>query len=1135
MTAQVNGMLGRANLTEVTKTSARAPVRPGVLRDPLSTRALADPLQRHALPGRAAAADGAPSEDLSAKNPLLPAQFLVSAKLASPSGAAERDASQAATRALSVQSPPQTAGRADPGQSSRPPAAVAPAIRAGAPLDSSTRAFFESRFNESFDHVRVHTGPETSRSARLLGARAFTYGSDICFGANAYAPGTESGRRLLGHELAHVSQQSGGGGGLTQVVTGVQLARSLDDWLQGSPDISQMEYTDLLADIDEIRQYLQRQTTSSEESVQLESALAQLQREVARRDAAAGRSSRPRRGARRRGGGASPSNASAAADIASQERSPHVLTEQSSVQYDSPAEMRDEYNLIMRWLERSDLTPSQRSLLLAERSNLAPQLNLDRAHVVAERHASRVQAALTPEDDDENGLRTQARTIQGIVPDPAQPGTCYIYQGDERIAISVEQAENLRFTIRRELGRAASGMELRAGYYWDRYHAQVALNRDSPITSSISGWLADVHDPGAELSARHHALQQQLSRIRDHIGAGRMEEAAALLPAAERTGQQIRALARAFYEGYIEGAEIAQHRLEFTRDAAFAVAGAIGAVVAAPLVAGAVGAGGLGLTGTLAAVTTTTGTGLVVGTGMAVARGGSAATGTALAGGSWGEVSQAFTAEGVRGFREGFISGAGAGAARVLGPMLGVGSNLGYQALRRIAAEALINATTTMADVLASGGSLSDAVAAGVRSAALSVPGALVGGSESPIARYLVAPLTAGGTSYLGAVASGQSPDQALAQAGVAIASNIAISQAQHGSEADQALVARGRSMGASARGVVSSARRQISSATAAVTIGTADALPTLGTGEGGAATLLEEVSPSHVTGSGAQASAGHRTVEAGGPAAVHTDDVANPASVALQGEASQGEGTQPSFTTTPNTGPVATQNARPSPAAELQNRYGGRIRSTGGALEELFRRAGNADVPVQRRGATPELRAALRYLDEGGPGGRAVQVLEFVPSRSGARTPDMVVHYQDGGVERVEVTTVTSAPRGRLDTGPTAGPGAREQLASATRSREPATQDLVAALVRKGAANGQLAVPMSGVPVGGAIVLEVSRGTGITAMADAAVSQAGPRLDPAVRRIEVIGMERASPSAPLQRVVRTYVRSGPSSFTLVL
>ena len=58
--------------------------------------------------------------------------------------------------------------------------------------------------------VRLHTGPDAGRAAQAVNARAFTVGSDIVFGEREFAPETDSGRRLLAHELAHVAQQRAG-------------------------------------------------------------------------------------------------------------------------------------------------------------------------------------------------------------------------------------------------------------------------------------------------------------------------------------------------------------------------------------------------------------------------------------------------------------------------------------------------------------------------------------------------------------------------------------------------------------------------------------------------------------------------------------------------------------------------------------------------------------------------------------------------------------------------------------------------------------------------------------------------------------------------------------------------------------
>lgn len=75
----------------------------------------------------------------------------------------------------------------------------------GHQLDSGTRSFMESRFGRDFSQVRIHTD---SDSTNKINAHAFTKGNDIVFGAGNYQPGTDSGKRLLAHELTHVVQQS---------------------------------------------------------------------------------------------------------------------------------------------------------------------------------------------------------------------------------------------------------------------------------------------------------------------------------------------------------------------------------------------------------------------------------------------------------------------------------------------------------------------------------------------------------------------------------------------------------------------------------------------------------------------------------------------------------------------------------------------------------------------------------------------------------------------------------------------------------------------------------------------------------------------------------------------------------------
>jgi GH24 family phage-related lysozyme (muramidase) len=68
----------------------------------------------------------------------------------------------------------------------------------------------EPRFGSDFSHVRVHIDGDAAESAQSVNALAYTVGRDIVFGQSRYQPNTLMGKRLLGHELAHVVQQRDG-------------------------------------------------------------------------------------------------------------------------------------------------------------------------------------------------------------------------------------------------------------------------------------------------------------------------------------------------------------------------------------------------------------------------------------------------------------------------------------------------------------------------------------------------------------------------------------------------------------------------------------------------------------------------------------------------------------------------------------------------------------------------------------------------------------------------------------------------------------------------------------------------------------------------------------------------------------
>ena len=103
---------------------------------------------------------------------------------------------------------------------------------AGAALPATVQTKMGNAFNFDFSGVRAHEGGQ----AQAMGALAYTQGSQVHFAPGQYQPDTARGQELLGHELAHVVQQSEGRVAATTQLKGVGinddsgLEREADDW-----------------------------------------------------------------------------------------------------------------------------------------------------------------------------------------------------------------------------------------------------------------------------------------------------------------------------------------------------------------------------------------------------------------------------------------------------------------------------------------------------------------------------------------------------------------------------------------------------------------------------------------------------------------------------------------------------------------------------------------------------------------------------------------------------------------------------------------------------------------------------------------------------------------------------------------
>jgi hypothetical protein len=87
-------------------------------------------------------------------------------------------------------------------------AVAAASSSSGSPLPDTLMRKFEGSLGADLSGVRVHTGGASERAAGAVGAKAYTMGNDIHFGAGHYDPSSSGGQHLLAHEVAHTVQQS---------------------------------------------------------------------------------------------------------------------------------------------------------------------------------------------------------------------------------------------------------------------------------------------------------------------------------------------------------------------------------------------------------------------------------------------------------------------------------------------------------------------------------------------------------------------------------------------------------------------------------------------------------------------------------------------------------------------------------------------------------------------------------------------------------------------------------------------------------------------------------------------------------------------------------------------------------------
>jgi Domain of unknown function (DUF4157) len=558
-------------------------------------------------------------------------------------------------------------------------------------ISPSVRARVEAASGLQLGDVRVHTGPWVRGAARGARASAFTVGRDI---GVAVGPGQPIPDPLLTHELIHVAQQASYGDatpaeaeheaehhaahGVPGPILGTggsYPAFAPEDWLQSTPNLQQYGFTELVDELRAVNEWLNRQTAGTQDSDRMFEAKTALEGELARRQGAIRAADRPP--PRRRGraqGAAAP--AAAQPDLPAQTEMPRVLRERTNTQLTDPAEIRTEVDRITAWLQRPDLTRSDRSILRAELATLEPGLGADLNRASGQRQQNRLAQAFSPAAGaDRAGVLENIRVIESIRPYQEQPGMAYVVHHGELLVFPQELGARVRAEATAALQAASrSAHEMNEGTQY-RMSEHMKLNYEDQYVVGFFVSVVSGEEP-VELQSRMLGPLSQsniaLSRYRTAQQRGSLSEMADAVFTAVEKADQAQTIVLDGIDRAVSAAGSIVRGLTITRNLSFAIALSIGAILAAPVVAA--GVAGTGATGLLATGMTALGTGTVVG-GEGFLMGFAGGAGGELAAGHGGHAAlRSGLSEGHRVGEQGFAIGVGGGASVGLARNLGVGA-----------------------------------------------------------------------------------------------------------------------------------------------------------------------------------------------------------------------------------------------------------------------------------------------------------------------------------------------------------------------------------------------------------------------------------------------------------------------------
>ena len=653
----------------------------------------------------------------------------------------------------------------------------------GVPMSPALRSEMEGRFGADFQPVRIH---HDGAAAARLNARAYTHGEHIVFGAGRFEPHSLHGRRLIAHELAHVVQQRRGGavpaldpqaaheqgadraadayaGGAGSIgvdgATGVGVSRSVEDWLDGGHDVSQWGYSALLKERSELKEWQHRQIATDDNMLRIEEALGIIEARIATLEKgvhgpapAPRKKARARKAGARKGAEAARENATAAPEM----EPPRCLMEQGSIVFRDADEMRDEFDRIVSWLQRKDVSAADRRTLKMQLELLAPQLGEQLQQHAVERRRNVIGRALTPTGtaDARTAIVDAVRLVDSIKPVTGSADAFYLMHGNEMITLTRDEAVAIRTATIAELQKAAKQVERINDDAFGRIEHQAAVDREQ----SFAAWGTSLFTDKTTWELLDEFLPIYQSAVDAYLAVNRAARSGDLMTMAQELAN---AEERAVKGSLLVSAHVDDIQttggkiitgLQITQAVAFTIVMIGTAGAAAPAIG--TGLAGAGITGTAGTLLTAAGTAGVVGAEGFALHGGSAMGGQLAAGRSLDEAAAVGWKEGKKGFETGAKIGVSVVAAPLVAARFGATAQ-GLSTTSRVLRSGSAAGTTNLG-VEAGARAVFHQELIGGGDAAAAFGGGLLGGATGPLTQKIVNPVLRGSVNVgAGAVSSG--------------------------------------------------------------------------------------------------------------------------------------------------------------------------------------------------------------------------------------------------------------------------------------------------------------------------------------------------------------------------------------------